>query len=181
MRKITSLTGLLLFVILFATACDESGPRTQVIYAATMGSLSKLRYEAQAGRSVPVYAVNAPFQSDADLSQAFAAILKGDDPHLRFEGQGGGIPEGNPRPWVLVLNSTPTGYTGISACQGKPYDPDAKAGAMEIRLIVCNDAARLVEVLAILPEQEAGREAAYDALLRQAARSLLIGEDQTPR
>lgn len=181
MHGFASLTAAILLTVGLLTGCDESGPRTQVIYTATMGSLTKLRFEAQSGRSVPVFAVNAPFSSDSALAAEFATLLKGDDPHLKFEGAGGGIPESMERPWVLVLNDTPQGYTGISACQGKPYDPVESTGQFEFRMVICNDAARLVEVLAILPAKETDRQTAYQALMRQAVRDLLVGEDQTPR
>lgn len=175
-----SLPALLLGAILL-TACDEAGPRTQVIYESVRGSEAKLTAEGRAGRPVPVFAQHAPFDSDGALAQRVAALLTIPERSLRFEGAGGGLPEPTDSPRVLILHDTPGGYTGISACQGKPYEPAPAAERIEIRAIVCDDAERLVEVLGVLPKEEGDQSAAYARLIEQAAGSLVVGEDTSPK
>ncbi|MDW3207421.1 MAG: hypothetical protein R8L07_17935 [Alphaproteobacteria bacterium] len=162
------------------TACDEAGPRTQVTYVGTYGSLRALGAEARAGRAVPVHAVNNPYGNDAALANTFAEHLSQRDQSLRFEGAGGGLPDaGAPR--VLVLVDTPTDYTGISACQGKPYEAQRREERIIVRMMVCDEAQRLVEVMGVLPRETASLESAFDQLLEQGAGELIVGEDRSPK
>jgi hypothetical protein len=175
-------TGLIakILALLPLFGCDE-GPRTQVLYASSTGSYASLKDAALAGRSVPVYAVGAPFGSDGTLAEQVTGLLSRADRTLRFEAAGGGLPADAGTLKVLVLHDTPGGYTGISACQGKPYMPKAGGSDIEIRAIVCGPKGTLVEVLGVLPRDTPNLQQAYDDLLAQAVRSLLISEDKTPR
>lgn len=178
----------LIATALTLSACGQSGPRTQTIYSSVRGSLAKLQQAALNGGQVSVFVNQAPFDADKNVAQQVAAMLGNEKKALRFRGTGSGIPDVMTGTRVLILHNTPDGYTGISACQGKPYEPAANPKQLEFRAIVCDNAERLVEVLAVLPYAKGDNGAEmdqyaqqYDALLLQASEGLIVEEDRTPR
>lgn len=161
--------------------CDESGPRTQMIYSSPHGSYNTLLDEALAGRAVLVHADFAPYEDADVLANRYADILQGTEKTLRFQGAGSGVPGGADGVRVLLLHDTPDGYSAISACQGKPYDPAPKDKRLELLAIVCDDDRRLVEVRGYLPRHDGNMRAEYDELLRQTRADVLVEEDKTPK
>lgn len=176
-----SFASMIAVVLPLLSACDEAGPRTQVTYVGTYGSLRALGAEARAGRPVPVHAVNNPYGSDSGLENAFTQHLTRRDRNLKFEAAGGGLPDGAGGPRVLVLVDTPTEYTGISACQGKPYEAQRRDERIVVRMMVCDETHRLVEVMGVLPRDAGSLESAFDQLLEQGAGELIVGEDRSPK
>ena len=182
MRKpFTALATLVMSAAMLVASCDEAGPRTQVTYVGAYGSMRALGAEARAGRPVPVHAVNNPFGGDMEMAGFVADTLSARDRYMHFTPAGGGIPEGGGGPRVLVLVDTPTAYTGISACQGKPYIPESRAERIILHVMVCDEIQRLVEVMGVLPRASRPLETEFEALLTQAAGELLVGEDKSPK
>jgi|TARA_R110000744_G_scaffold172470_4_gene291150 hypothetical protein len=171
----------LTLVALFLAACDQTVPKTVVIYASTTGSYAPLQSVAQAGNSVPVYAFAAPLRSDQALAQAVSDMLAQKDPNLRFRGGGDTLPWDSTDTRILILNDMPTGYSGISACQGKPYEPVEQDDALTFNMIVCEGSDLLVQVMGTLPRTSSNLTAQYDELIKQTLPTVLIKEDHSPK
>lgn len=175
------LAATLLIPLTVLAGCDESGPRTQMIYSSPHGSYNTLLDEALAGRAVAVHADFAPYEDEDVLADRYAGILQGTEKTLRFQGAGSGVPGGADGVRVLLLHDTPGGYSAISACQGKPYDPAPKEKRLELLAIVCDDDRRLVEVRGYLPRHDGDMRTEYHELLIQTRAGVLVEEDKTPR
>ncbi|MDF1748257.1 MAG: hypothetical protein P1V34_05210 [Alphaproteobacteria bacterium] len=165
---------------LFLSACDQTTPKTAVIYASTTGSYAPLQAVAQSGNSVPVYSYGAPLRRDETLAQTVADMLSQKDPNLRFQG-GSALPWDSMETRILILNDMPTGYSGISACQGKMYEPIEKDEELTFNVIVCAGSELLVQVMGILPRQSSNLTAQYDDLIRQTLPTVLSKEDRSPK
>ncbi len=179
-RNIPFLSALIGFLLLLG-ACDDPGPRTVNIYTSTQGSLITLQNTTRTGNPVPVYAIGALFESDFELARRIAADLDARDPYIRFAASAGDptLDTGSVR--VLVIHETPSGFTGISACQGKRYQAEPQEDEILFRVIVCKGTDRLIEVQAHLPRDRQNLEDDYNKLLKQAMPTVFSKEDRSPK
>lgn len=181
MRLTRPRLAFLTLIALFLAACDQTVPKTVVVYASTTGSYAPLQSVARAGNAVPVYAFAAPLRSNQTLAQTVSDMLAQKDPTLRFRGGGDTLPWDSTDTRILILNDMPTGYSGISACQGKPYEPVEQDDALTFNMIVCEGSDLLVQVMGTLPRTSANLTSQYDELIKQTLSTVLIKEDRSPK
>jgi len=166
--------------ILTLSGCDDS-PRSQRIYHTIHGTHGTLLAAAMRDEAVRVHAVSSIAGAPGEIATLYAGWLAEEDRFLRFEAGSDEIPQPGPTPWVLILHNTPAGYTGISACQGTPYEPEENARESVFRAIICDESGRLIEILGLIPADDKDIAGVYREMLQSTAGRLITQEDMSDR